>query len=132
MDNFFENILRDSKTAVPEAIRYSFSQNFPDALNTEWYINVHIFEAVFHENDLEKIAFFDYNGTLIETKVNILKTGLPYYILDAASSHGEIMNAIEITSIAKKRYEIILRDDKLTRYVYYFDEEGNLLNYSQL
>jgi hypothetical protein len=127
MDNFFRNILNDLKTNIPELIRNNFSHAFPNAINVEWFLNCEVFEAVFHENDLEKIVIYDKNGLIIETKINISKSSLPIEILNTVNTLGEIMNVILIISGEKKNYEIIFRDEKLTRFQLNIDENGSYM-----
>jgi hypothetical protein len=121
-------MLQISKTVIPKIVVNNFNKVFPDAINVEWYLNGEIFEAVFHENDLEKIAFIDNKGTTIETKVNLALSLIPFAIAQIASNHGEIMNAIKITNNDSITYEIIVRDQKLNRYLIEFDDKGLIFN----
>jgi hypothetical protein len=128
VEDFFQNILSNSKTVIPKLVVNNFTKLFPEAMNIEWYLNGDNFEAVFHENDLEKIAFIDKYGNNIETKVNLPLSMLSTSIVQIALKQGEIMNAIKIITKDSTAYEIIVRDLKSNRYRIEIDEEGGLFN----
>jgi hypothetical protein len=128
MEDFFQNMLQISKTVIPIVVVSNFIRIFPDALNVEWYLNGEIFEAVFHENELEKIAFFDIEGNNLETKVNLPLALLSSTIASIASTYGEIMNAIKITNREEITFEIIVRDLELNRYRVELDDKGIFIN----
>jgi hypothetical protein len=54
-DNLFQNILQSSKARIPSLVLECFSDLFPEAINVEWYNIGKTYEAVFYDNDLEKI-----------------------------------------------------------------------------
>jgi hypothetical protein len=128
VEDFLQNLMQINKTIVPKIVTNGFKKAFPDAINIEWYHNGQIFEAVFHENDLEKIAIIDSTGSMVELKINLLLKLIPSSIADIASQHGEIMNAIKIISGEEITFEIIIRDQKLDRYKIEFDKKGFIYN----
>ena len=128
MEDFIQNILKINKTIIPKLVVNRFVAVFPSAINIEWYLNGEIYEAVFHENDLEKLVYLDKTGTIIEVKVNLLLSLIPASISEIAAKHGELMNAIEIKSDESVTYEIIVRDKDLVRSLIEIDESGIILN----
>jgi hypothetical protein len=128
VEDFFLNMMQINHTVIPKIVMNSFNKVFPDAINVEWYLNGEIFEAVFHENDLEKIALIDKQGNTIEIKINLPLALIPSVISKIALNHGELMNAIKITTKDTIAYEIIVRDLKLNRYLIEFDEKGLIFN----
>jgi hypothetical protein len=127
VDNFFHNILRSIKVKTPAIVAKRFIDAFPNSINVEWYYTDKIYEAVFYENDLEKIVRIDKEGNIIDTKVNLPLDILQDSIFKKASIHGEIMNAILISDGSRTFFELIVRDKELRRYLAFFNEEGELL-----
>jgi hypothetical protein len=128
MEDFFQNILQINKTIVPKIVAKSIVEFFPHAINIEWFQNGEIFEAVFHEDDIEKIVFISTKGDILETKVNLPLSLIPSDISKEAFMHGEIMNAIKIIADVSITYEIIVRDLNLNRFLIEFDKKGLIYN----
>lgn len=127
MDIFYK-ILHAGKFVPPKKIRDSLLQHFPHAKSTEWVRNSNDYEAIFYENNFEKIARLSKDGSLREYRINIrpeaLASFLPENILRLASSEGEIMNCISVHKEENLLYEFIVRDKELTRYLLVITSEG--------
>jgi hypothetical protein len=129
---FFKNILSDKSTNPPEEVKNHFFSFFTNPFNIDWYSEDDYYEAVFYEDDLEKIAKYDNEGNFVNVKTNISVDQLPQHIFNVAKSYGEIMNAIIIGNNSETFYEIIFRDKELTRYELLLDEEGKTLSNQKL
>jgi hypothetical protein len=126
-DNLFQNILKISKLKMPLPVLKSFNQLFPDAINVEWHYTDKVYEAVFYDNELEKIIRIEKNGKWLDTKINLPLRLLPEHISIAACIEGEIMNAISIFEGIRTFYELIVRDKDLKRYLALYDDSAELI-----
>jgi hypothetical protein len=112
----------------PKKVRENLLKKFPQARSIEWVRNSDNYEAVFYDDNLEKIARFSKDGTLREYRINIrpeaLESFLPENILRLASSEGEIMNCISVHNNDSLLYEFIVRDKSLVRYLLVITSEG--------
>jgi hypothetical protein len=66
-------------------------------------------------------------GSVLEYKKNLWLNELPAQINKSGGAFGEIMNGIVVNRDNVLFYELIIRDTKLDRYVYLFDDKGNLM-----
>jgi len=129
---FFKNILSDKSTNPPEDVKNHFFDFFVNPFNIDWYTEEDYYEAIFYEDDLEKIAKYDNEGNFVNVKTNLPVDKLPEKIRSVAQSFGEIMNAIVISNNIETFYEIILRDKELTRYELLVDMDGKVLSNQKL
>lgn len=132
MDDLLKNILYSKNVNLPEKVKASFDKYFYNPLNVEWFNLNNTFEAIFHEDELEKIAMFDTNGDLLEEKVNLGIELLPARVKMVARNHGELMNSIRIKRKEEILFEIIYRDKELDRYLLLLDRDGKVLNKEKL
>ena len=132
MNIFFKNILSDKATNPPEEVKNHFFGFFTNPFNIDWYTEDDFYEAIFYENDLEKIAKYDNDGNFVNVKTNIPVDQLPSEIFTIAKSFGEIMNAIIISNNAETFYEIIFRDKELTRYELLLNKDGRVMSNQKL
>jgi hypothetical protein len=122
----FLNIFKSHSKQIPGTVKKQLEKSFPGAKNIDWEIKNDIFEAIFYLNDVEHIAKFTNQGTLLEYKKNLWLTELPEEINKSGGIFGEIMNGIVVNRNDVLFYELIIRDTKLDRYVYLFDDKGIL------
>jgi hypothetical protein len=122
----FTNIFKSHSKQIPGTVKKQLEKSFPKAKNIDWENKNDIFEAIFYLNDVEHIAKFAKEGTLLEYKKNLWLNELPEHVKNTGDTFGEIMNGIVITRENKMFYELIIRDTKLDRYVYLFDDKGTL------
>lgn len=123
--NLFSKIVNAAVVRVPGPVRESFTANFSETKNTEWSRSKGLFEVIFYHEGKEKIARFDHAGTLLEYRINLQLTTIKQSVREKAASEGEIMNCIEFHSVDTIRYEFIIRDEALVRYLLLTDMEGN-------
>ena len=131
--NFFQKIFSGSREPdLPKPVRNKFEARFSESINVEWQKTGEQFEAVFYRDDLEHIATFDADGSVVCLKINLPLTVLPELINQNARKEGELMNAIRIECKDEIQYEMIVRDEMLVRYTLLLNVEGKILNKKQL
>lgn len=130
--DLFKKILQVATVRVPHVVRESMKNNFPSAMNIEWCRNKSLFEVIFYQDDIEKIARFDTDGTLLEYRINIQLENIPEGIRTNAATEGEIMNCIEIHSVDRLKFEFIVRDPDLVRYLLLTDDSGKRIRKEKL
>jgi hypothetical protein len=124
------NIFKNSPKAIPDSVKSGLLLHFPKAINIEWNRLEDTFEAVFYLEEVEQIAKLSPDGTLIESKKNLWLDEVPPIISEKIGEYGEMMSAIEISSITGTTYEIIIRKKDFNRFLLLFDNQGNLLSYN--
>lgn len=105
----------------------SFIKHFSGAKGAEWTKTENSFEVVFFEDDIEKTAKFDQQGKLSEYTINIVPGSIPAVILSSISDDYEIMNCIAVYSAGPLKYELIVRDKELTRFLVWVDSLGQII-----
>ncbi len=125
-EDFFKSFLKGNIIKPPKAVRNSFIVKFPDAINVEWVRIEQVYEAIFYENETEKIACFSEDGGWIETKTNLGEIALNTEIKNKAERLGEIMNSIKIETAQTVNYEIIVRDRLLNRFLLLMSSNGEI------
>ena len=127
MDIFYK-ILHAGRFLPPKKVRENLLKHFPQAKSTEWVKNSDSYEAIFYDENIEKIARFSKDGSLTEYRINIrpeaLASLLPENILKAAASEGEIMNCISVQNNDSLLYEFIVRNKSLVRYLLVINSDG--------
>ncbi|TNF45234.1 MAG: hypothetical protein EP310_01935 [Bacteroidetes bacterium] len=123
----FAKIFQSHSKQIPGTVKKQLEKSFPGSKNIDWEIKNDIFEAIFYLDDVEHIAKFTKEGSVLEYKKNLWLTELPDQISNSGGKFGEIMNGIVINRNNVLFYELIIRDTKLDRYVYLFDDKGNLM-----
>lgn len=132
MKNPFAKIFQNSPKSIPEKVLTELNRHFPNAVNVEWEIKKENFEAIFYLEDVEHIAHISIDGKLEEYKRNLWLNELPKKITEECEQLGEIMNAILILRENKQFFEVIVRDSKLKRKLFLFDESATLVNSHKL
>jgi hypothetical protein len=127
----FSKIFISQSRKIPGEVKKQLENYFPNARNIEWEFKNHIYEAIFYLKDVEHIAHISDKGVLLEYKKNLWLCELPDVIKNASVSFGEIMNGIVIYKGEEVFYEVIIRNEKLDRFEYVFNQNGDLIN-SQL
>jgi hypothetical protein len=123
----FINIFKSQKKSIPDSVKILFAEKFPDSKNTEWEQKGAIYEAIFYLNDIEHIARFSGTGILEEYRKNLWPDELPENIKTKGTALGEIMNGIVIFRGEEILYEVIIRDNKLERFEYLFNQNAEVL-----
>lgn len=115
MKSLIKNLFHRKQLKVPQAVIDGFVNAFDHSINIEWIKSGKFYEALFYENEIEKIVRFDKKGNLIEVRTNISPSSLPEPAKTVAISVGEIMNVIFINKADKIFYEVIVRQNPVVR-----------------
>jgi hypothetical protein len=110
-----KNLFQRKTFKLPASVLKGFTETFHKSINIEWSKSGKVYEALFYEQELEKIARFDKKGKLIEIRTNISPASLPEPAKTVAASIGEIMNVIFINKADKIFYEVIVRQNPIVR-----------------
>lgn len=132
MKNFLNNVLTGNSINPPESCMQAFNLNFGDAVRTDWYRNGNGFEAIFYRDNLEHIALFTQEGTLLEYKANLPEGYLPEILKSRMEARGEIMNAVLRNKGNLIDYEVIVRDRDLNRFLITVSGSGQILEEKKL
>lgn len=132
MKNLFLKLFKGHKKTVPETVQYELTKHFPNAINIEWEVTNHSYEAVFYVGETEYIAKLSVEGILLEYKKNLWPNELPEAIAAKSREGGEIMNSILITRQNTLLYEVIIRDVAYKRKLLLFDDQAILLDTKKL
>jgi hypothetical protein len=133
LKNFFLKILSGSKGInIPLPVREAFNKQFDNPLNVEWVKAENHYEAVFYTDELEHIASYQNNGEFLNLKINLQLDTIPEPVRETVNAHGELMNAIAIHEESSVQYELIVRDDALTRYFLLVNSLGKVLEKERL
>jgi hypothetical protein len=128
----FSNIFKSQNKKLPIEIEKKLKEKFPLAKNLEWEKKEEFYETIFYLEEIEHIAQFTKGGEIIEYKKNLWPAELPENIKTEGVKFGEIMNGIIICRGGEFFYEMIIRNEKLDRYEFLYDQDGNLLKSSLL
>ena len=115
MSNFYQKLFTRSNADIPLPVDRKFRMLFKRPVSVEWMRTGTDFEALFYENEQEKIARFDSNGNLKETRINHKPLEFPDSQNPEVTALGIVMNFIEIRKEATVNYELILRKPDLSR-----------------
>lgn len=128
MRSLIKNLFLRRTLKPPDAVLRGFSGSFHDSINTEWSKTGKVYEALFYEQEIEKIARFDKQGNLIEIRTNISPSSLPEPAKTIAASRGEIMNAIIINRENNILYEVIVRKNPIIRILLLLNDKAEILS----
>jgi len=126
------NLFRLNSKRPPVSVHTQFKTFYPAAINEDWSREEDLWEVVFHDGEVEKIARFSNSGNLEELRVNRSVRDLPVEIYNHVNQLGEIMNVIFIQKGDQVNWEIIYRDSELNRFLILVGNEGNRLNWKPL
>jgi hypothetical protein len=127
VEEFFRTILSGDKLEPTPEVRDSFIARFPDAVSVEWYNHGNVFEAIFFDEQIEKITSFNKNGEWMETKLNLSLETLSPHLITELTREGEIMSSIMIHQPDLIMYEFVVRDKEMNRQLIFTDEEGKII-----
>jgi hypothetical protein len=124
----FSKIFKNPNKKLPVEVEKKLKSVFPKAKNLEWEQKEDIFETIFYLDDIEHIAKFSKHGEILEYKKNLWPAELPENIKKEGAKFGEIMNGIIIFRGTDLFYEMIIRNEKLDRYEFLYDQNGTLIS----
>lgn len=132
MHKIIQHIFQGKKPNLPRQVLISFQSIFGSSMNVEWHHEKDHYEAVFYISNMEHIAIFSPDGSLLEQKCNLDLHRVTHPVSEQARAVGELMNLIEINRGGRIFYEIIARDSQLDRYSLLMEENGTLLEKKKL
>ncbi len=127
MEDFSKRIIDGNGIIPPEKCLKVFMDNFPDALNIDWFNKGDLIEAVFYKEQIEYIADFSREGSLIEYKMFLPLDYLPGPIRAELTGTGEIMNVVLINNGSSIKYECIIRDLLFNRTLFLITGLGRVI-----
>ncbi len=127
MKSLIKNLFLRRTLKPPASVIKGFSDSFHDSINIEWSKTGKVYEALFYEQEIEKIARFDKKGILLEIRTNIAPASLAEPSRSAAFANGEIMNVIEINRENKVFYEVIVRENPVKRILLLLNDQAEIL-----
>lgn len=127
MEDFIKKVMDGGRIDPPEECKEAFREHFSSAIRVEWYAKKEFYEVIFYRDHMEHIALLSRDGTLQEYKVNLPKEYLPETIKKHMEEKWEIMNCLLHNKGNSIEYELIVRDENLTRYLLILSETGNLV-----
>lgn len=126
-EEFINRILGGSGVKVPEVCEAEFESHFKGAINPEWHLKSETYEVLFYKDNVEYIADFEPNGTLLKYKMNLSKELLPALIRNNLEKDREIMNVVLINKRDHIMYEVIVRTSALERFRLMVDQMGEVV-----
>ncbi|MBE0639235.1 MAG: hypothetical protein IH598_12010 [Bacteroidales bacterium] len=130
--DFLAKIFKRGGPRIPKAVKQSLSKHFSKAKSIEWGNHGELYEALFFDQDIEKIARFDQNGKLVECRINTPVPEIPYFVKTNLEEDFEIMNCIAVYASETMNYELIVRNHELTRYHLLIDSLGHKIKMERL
>ncbi len=128
MENLAKKILASDTIQPPACCLQLFHENFNDAKNVDWFERNDHFEAIFYNNDIEHIAYYNKNGTLELYKMFLPAKFLPESIKSTLERKGEIMNVVLINKGNSINYEAIIRHKNLNRHLILVTDLGKVIS----
>ena len=126
MEELTKRICRGLGIIPPAACEKSLQLNFRNCMNIEWHTMGEDFEAIFYKDNLEHMATFTPDGSLMDYKIYLPAEYLPEVIKGFLETRGEIMNALLKNRGNCIEYEIILRDTEKKRHLLLLNEFGKI------
>jgi len=132
MHNIFKKLFSLKAFTPPSDVELTLKEKFPEIINVDWSKSGDNYEAIFYKDQLEYIAILDGKGVLIEYKMLLSEGMLPEQIKTSLLQKGEIMNVVMINKGNSILYEIIIRNEELSRFLFLLNETGHILDEKQL
>ncbi|MCB2208777.1 MAG: hypothetical protein KQH67_10855 [Bacteroidetes bacterium] len=132
MENLAKKILISETIQPPDSCLQQFDENFPGAINIDWFKKEHYYEAIFYQDDIEHIAHYSKEGILESYKMFMPAKFLPESIKTKLEHKGEIMNVVLINKGNSINYEVIIRNQNLCRYLILLTDLGKVISEMQL
>lgn len=132
MIQFIKEMLEGWHSKPPIKVVNTLLTKFPEASSIQWDKNKDGWEALFYLDNIEHSAEINSDYELVTYKINLPINLLPLHLAELARAHGEIMNVVVIYTNNVPEYEIIVRDNKLIRYLVLCKTDGTLINKEKL
>lgn len=115
---------------VPQLIKKSVSEVYPEAKNISWEIEDGMYEASFMQDGKELTCVIAMNGKITQIEEEIGTSGLPGGALSYLAMHEQRTDQMEVTKIRDIR-NTITYEVETGGMSYLFDERGNLISKQQ-
>lgn len=132
MENLAKKILISETIQPPDSCLQQFDENFPGAINIDWFKKEHYYEAIFYKDDIEHIAYYSAEGHLESYKMFLPTKFIPESIKRMLERKGEIMNVVLINKGNSINYEVIIKNQNLCRYLILLTDLGKVISEMQL
>ncbi|HNV49613.1 MAG: hypothetical protein WBH71_09510 [Bacteroidales bacterium] len=129
---YLKKIFRSPESRIPKSVKNGFLKHFPNATNIVWCKYPNLYEAMFYDEEIEKITRFDKSGKLLECRVNSSFSEIPSFVKANIDPGYEIMSSIVVYASDMMNYEFIVRDSELIRYSLIMDSLGNEIKLERL
>jgi hypothetical protein len=97
-------------------------------INVEWFEKGQGYEALFYCDSLEHIALYGKEGGFINYRINVSPPSLPDDLIDIVEEGYELMNVVRTyDGDDEVSYELIVRDNKLERYLLKINSVGQMV-----
>jgi len=127
MKDFISGLQENSTVIPPPPALLDIKTRFQNPINIEWFFREDHFEAIFYSDAREQIAIYSVEGSLINYKINISPPVLPGNLFRVIEKGHEIMNVVKIVKADDSvSYEIITRDNELSRYLVFIESSGKI------
>jgi len=132
MDQLLEHLIEGTRFTPPDPCLKAFRKQFRGAVGTDWSEKGSGCEVIFYRDHVEHIALYKPDGELVEYKMSLPPDYLPDAIKTSLEGRGEIMNVVLVNKGNRIEYEIILRDDALTRNLLLLSDLGRVIEEKKL
>lgn len=109
---------------VPQLIKNSLNEKFPNAKNVKWDKEENNFEASFKNNNIDNSILFNANGKIIETEIAIDVNQLPKNALQYLNDNFKNKKIKEAAKIITEK-GIIIYEAEIQGNDLFFVENGN-------
>lgn len=111
---------------VPQKVKNTLLQKFPNAKEVKWDKEGNNFEASFDLNDVDNSVLFNQEGKIVETEIEIKVNQLPKNALQYLNNNYKNQKIKEAAKIVTENgntiYEAEIKGKDL-----FFDENGNVI-----
>ena len=111
---------------IPQIIKNSLIEKFPNAKNVKWDKEENNFEASFKNNNIDNSILFNANGKIIETEIAIEVNQLPKNALQYLNENFKNQKVKEAAKIITEKGNLIYEAEIKGKDLF-FDENGNFI-----
>ena len=124
---FYLNLFHHSRSDVPTLVEKQFRRSFHKPVDVEWMMTGNDYEALFYEQQKERIARFDPSGQLLEVRTNISPLDSSPINNLTVKEMGDLMNYIQIKHGENTTHELIIRKPDQTRMLILLDDNFEIV-----
>jgi len=124
---FYQNLFHHTRSDVPNPVEKQFRRSFHKPVAVEWMMTGEDYEALFYEQQKERIARFDPTGKLLEVRTNISPLDSSLINNLTVKEMGDLMNYIQIKRGEHTTHELIIRKPDQTRMLILLDDNFEIV-----